>query len=222
MLEWIRARLPAGSRLLELGCGPGNFLAALVDAGYEAYGLDISATAVERLRRLGFRTAAGTIRDYPAGWPEVEAVVMIEVLEHLEDPAGVLGAIRERFPRAALLLTVPSPRFWMARRGRMAADYPPNHLTRWAPAALERLLQRVGYGRVEVEMPPPSPAEWTGSGLTVRLVRGAGRLNPAAGQKTAVRAARWGGKARWYVLWPYMQYLRGRGYSAASLVAIAR
>jgi SAM-dependent methyltransferase len=222
VFSWIIRNIPAGGRILDLGCGPGNFLAALSDRGYRAFGLDIAAKAVQRLQALGFQVAQGSIEDYPEEWPpELDAVVMIEVLEHLENPVETVQRVRHRFPAATLLITVPSPYFWMARKGRLPSDYPPNHLTRWTPRALEQVLKRVGY-TPRIIIPPPSPSEWTGTGIGKFVLRdGPDRVRLNSPQCRVV-AALLLSTLKWYLLWPYMKYLHMRGFSAASIVAIGR
>lgn len=80
------ARLAPGSRLLVPGCGLGHEVIALADRGHRVIGLDVSPTALERLRRaLGehpeVTTAFGDWRRFPddleaspaSGQPELDA-----------------------------------------------------------------------------------------------------------------------------------------------------
>ena len=76
----------------------------------------------------------------PTTW-EPSVITMFEVLEHLPDPAEFLAEIRQRFSTSTFILSVPSPRRWTkAGNHRDAADYPPNHLTRWNSAELAASL----------------------------------------------------------------------------------
>lgn len=50
-LEGFAARLPAGGRVLDLGCGPGYYAAKLAEWGFEADATDASAEMVARAAR---------------------------------------------------------------------------------------------------------------------------------------------------------------------------
>ncbi len=59
--DWSAARIPGDDGLLsrcsgptlDIGCGPGRLVAALTTGGIDALGIDISAGAVARARKLG-------------------------------------------------------------------------------------------------------------------------------------------------------------------------
>lgn len=56
----------AGLKALDLGCGWGNNLRFLRDAGFDAYGIEISRTAVESMRdEFGVHVVQGTFLDLP-------------------------------------------------------------------------------------------------------------------------------------------------------------
>jgi hypothetical protein len=66
---------PAPARVLEVGCGDrGGVVSALVDAGYDAIGVDPRAPAGPRFRQMDFREVEG----------EFDAVVAGRVIHHLD------------------------------------------------------------------------------------------------------------------------------------------
>ncbi|MFL5911307.1 MAG: class I SAM-dependent methyltransferase [Gaiellaceae bacterium] len=84
---------PAPARVLEVGCGDrGGVVPALVDAGYDATGVDPRAPAGPRFLQTDFREVAGTF----------DAVVAGRVIHHL-DP---LGDAVDRLASLAPLLIV--------------------------------------------------------------------------------------------------------------------
>lgn len=224
--HWIQQRMPRGSKILDLGCGTGTFLALLTAHGYECYGLDVAEEPVSRLAKRGYQVRVGDLSAYPPDWPQVEVVSLLEVLEHLEDPRGTIAEIRRRFPHSSVLVTVPSGRFWGAKSGPVTSDYPPNHLTRWTPKALKQLLESCGY-RASVVLPAPSSSEWSGTGIVTRiraLRRRSYGVSPTAPPETmggTERSLALLTALKRLVLAPYMAYLRLRGFSAASMLAIA-
>jgi SAM-dependent methyltransferase len=91
------ARLPAGARLIDAGCGPGLVAEAFLEAGFTVHGVDLSA---EMLRRAQMRCArfAGRTSFQQGSVLEMkpdavfDAAVSRFVLHHLRDPAAFLRA----------------------------------------------------------------------------------------------------------------------------------
>lgn len=72
--------------VLDAGCAMGYLVAALRDRGVEAYGIDISAYAISKVREdvRPFCKVGSLTEPLPAGLPDrYDLVVTIEVLEHL-------------------------------------------------------------------------------------------------------------------------------------------
>ncbi len=90
-LGYIR-RFASGGKVLDVGCGIGNFLKFIHDRGYEPYGLDVSGFAVDYVKNeLGFPVARGTFEAVPPDWGEFNVITLHHVLEHLTDPISCLA-----------------------------------------------------------------------------------------------------------------------------------
>ena len=121
-VELLRGAGIERGRLLDVGCGPGWAMEVFASAGYEAAGVDVSDAAVEEARRRGLDARAldvdGTGADLLAsslGGP-YDAVTLLEVLEHLLDPAEVLDKIQRLLrPGGALVASLPNE-IHLARR----------------------------------------------------------------------------------------------------------
>ncbi len=68
--QLLRGRIAPGMRVVDAGCGSGRNLVYLLRKGYEVFGADVDAQAVEQVRRL----AAALAPNLPAGNFRVEAV----------------------------------------------------------------------------------------------------------------------------------------------------
>ena len=55
--QFLRGRIRPGMRLLDAGCGEGRNLVYALSAGYEVFGCDADAAAVNAMRRLAARLA---------------------------------------------------------------------------------------------------------------------------------------------------------------------
>jgi SAM-dependent methyltransferase len=85
-LAELRARLPTGASVLDLGCGNGVPVArSLAAAGYQVTGVDISDVQVERARHLvltgTFIRADATTIEFPA--QSFDAIVCLYALIHM-------------------------------------------------------------------------------------------------------------------------------------------
>lgn len=110
------AGLAQGGLVLDVGCGTGGNLASLA-ADHRCVGVDPSVAAIEHARRrfpgIDYRVgqAPGDVADVLA---DADAVMLMDVLEHVEDDRGLLMSIVEPMrPGALVLVTVPADmRLW--------------------------------------------------------------------------------------------------------------
>lgn len=79
-------------RILDVGCGPGQFARFLQDMGYEKYrGVDFSGTAVEMARaNCDFEFRQGDALKADTYKPDFDVFVSLETLEHLNKDLDVL------------------------------------------------------------------------------------------------------------------------------------
>jgi 2-polyprenyl-3-methyl-5-hydroxy-6-metoxy-1,4-benzoquinol methylase len=159
-LAFLLEHVPAGARVLDVGCGEGWFTGALMRAGREAIGVDV---AEEPLRRARERERGLDLRLVPAegAWPledvSFDAVWAGEVIEHVADTAGWLSEVRRVLRSGgALVLSTPAheplARLALGLSGRaFAAHFDPrsDHLRFYTRRALVELLEDFGFERIE-------------------------------------------------------------------------
>jgi SAM-dependent methyltransferase len=167
LLRILAANLPAGGRVLDLGCGDGRTLGTWIsDRVAEYVGVDVSATAVERARSLGLD--ARKLEDasaLPFEDGSVDAVVSIEVLEHMLAPPEAVAEVRRVLrPGGVFVATVPNVVYWRWRRDlalkgiwnpygdedSVEAPWRDPHVRFFTVGALERMFSRAGFPDVEV------------------------------------------------------------------------
>ena len=137
-IELINRARP--TTILELGCGEGFVLSALAEGGIEAEltGIDLSERAVRVARqRLGNRATIEhrDARELIEDGRKFDMVVMLEVLEHIPNPAQMLP-ILDRLSSGWLLLSVPwEPVFmasnFMALKNIRRLGNDPDHVNHW-------------------------------------------------------------------------------------------
>ncbi len=142
--------------MVDLGCGSGNLLfnSGLTPATL-AVGLDASRGALrfclERrgARPAGFAQAIGNA--LPLAGNTADLVILVEVIEHLDDPGTVLNEIHRILkPGGRLFLTTPNYRWpspwpvleWLAdHSGLVAQMKDAQHVQAFTPPSMRQLLE---------------------------------------------------------------------------------
>jgi 2-polyprenyl-3-methyl-5-hydroxy-6-metoxy-1,4-benzoquinol methylase len=158
----VARELAGHRRVLDVGCGPGTMIGNL-GPGHDSVGTDLSTRQIEYARRT---YGAGGSRFYavsPARLPEEEgafdAVTLVELIEHLS-PLDVDETMREALarlqPGGKLIVTTPNFRSaWplveaaVDRLGEVGYD--DQHINKFGPARLMRLLERHGLQQRQLE-----------------------------------------------------------------------
>ncbi len=161
-VQGIPAFVPGG-KALDVGCGFGLILDLLKSIGWQTHGIDVSASAIELVRKKGHTGVCGELHAglYPAGY--FDAVIMSHSIEHLSDPRSYLRIARETLkPQGQLIALAPNARSLGFRLfGRAWAPIEtPRHLFVPSPEALKGLLCEAGFS---VESMKYTGASWSQS-----------------------------------------------------------
>jgi len=160
----FEASFAAGARVLDVGCGKGRDVVALLDMGFDAWGVEpndaMRARALARDPRMAGRIGAaglpGLGQPFGGGF---DAVVCCAVLMHLapddlpaalEALAGVLGS------RGRLLLALPEMRADLLVDGH---DPDGRAFANHAPGRVQALLAGVGLALLRAEEIPTSSTD---------------------------------------------------------------
>lgn len=141
-------------RVLEVGCGNGDFLVEARDAGFDIQGIDVSESAVAIANRiLGEGTArAGQLEDLNIAPDSLDIVVLADVIEHVRDPAQLMARVRRILkPGGVVFVATPSLDSLSARlMGRFWVEYKLEHLFYFDQKTISRLLVQAGFGSLAV------------------------------------------------------------------------
>lgn len=167
----VEALVPSGaSRILELGCAEGALGASLESRGAHVTGIEadeqsasVAATRLSRVLAMPIESALSRLDG------TFDAAVAADVLEHLEDPVGVLRALRDA--ASLLVFSVPNGSHVSVLAGVLQGRWDPSlegllafdHRTYAGRSGWEALLNAAGW-RVEgwraVALLPPRAARW--------------------------------------------------------------
>jgi 2-polyprenyl-3-methyl-5-hydroxy-6-metoxy-1,4-benzoquinol methylase len=116
-LHWLRTLLKyklQPAKILELGSAHGGFVALMRWAGFDACGLELSPSIVEFARRtFDIPILLGQIEDQQIEPASLDAIVLMDVLEHLPNPVRTLRRCLELLKPEGLLI-IQTPEFPIA------------------------------------------------------------------------------------------------------------
>lgn len=146
--------------VLDLGCGKGEFLEILREAGVEAYGVDLNRQMVQASEEKGLVVYQGDALAHLAGLPDgsLGGIFAAHLVEHLPVPAlGELAqlALAKLQPDAYIILETPNPLCLWALANYFYMDM--SHVKPVHPQALSFVLEMQGLRDVEVRYLHPVP-----------------------------------------------------------------
>jgi SAM-dependent methyltransferase len=149
-----RYRGTHGGRLLEIGCGHGDFLAEAVRAGYDVTGVEYALPSARKAReRLGAgHVICGEVSCVESGRRTFDVCVLADVIEHTRDPHAFLESIRRLLkPGGVLFIATPSLDSWSGRlMGARWMELKPEHLFYFDRATIQTALQGSGFDEVYI------------------------------------------------------------------------
>jgi SAM-dependent methyltransferase len=141
-----------GDRVIDLGCGRGEFLLLLKEEGIEGYGIDLNEEMLLSSREKGLKVvkaeAVSHLESIPPG--KITGIFASQLIEHLPPDIGkrLVELAFEKLPSGGrLILETINPGSLFAL-SRFFTDF--SHIRPIHPEALRFIYQAAGFSRVEV------------------------------------------------------------------------
>lgn len=148
-LSWPPA---TGGRLLDVGCGNGEFLCRASSLGWEVVGIDIDEAAVATCHGLGLDVHVGGIDMFDPVKEQFDGITLSHVIEHVHDPLRVLQSCH-RLLRPGGWVWVETPNLDSCGHRTYHRDWrglePPRHLVLFTRDSLYRSLLDAGFFSIE-------------------------------------------------------------------------
>lgn len=138
---------PAG-RLLDFGCGPGNFLVEARAQGYTVVGQEVAPLFLDVCRRRGIAVAEDLAEIAAQHGRSFDCITSFDVIEHHPDPLQMLRDLRGLLrPGGTLMISTHDIGNWFARAygPRWRHLNPIGHLTFFTRRTLTLMLERAGF-----------------------------------------------------------------------------
>jgi len=149
---------PLDAVVVDVGCGGGALLRImrrLGPRGWRLVGVDLSDAAIRKLADDAIEGRAGRFETMEWNLASPDVIVMNQVIEHLDNPSGVVRRSFELLkPGGILLVETPSVDAWDARLfwdRHWGGWHTPRHWTLYTPDTLSALAQGHGFELVEVK-----------------------------------------------------------------------
>jgi ubiquinone/menaquinone biosynthesis C-methylase UbiE len=113
ILETLKAELPHGAEVLDVGCGNGVISRNLGAQKFNVKGIDVSEKAIAKAKDLNnfsnVKFEVKSAEELVADGTRYHAIICSEVLEHLNEPARLLSVLHEVLHKdGVLIVTVPN------------------------------------------------------------------------------------------------------------------
>ncbi len=142
--------IPAGARVLDVGCGLANFRSCVPQADYT--GLDPHMAKDRQSTKIRGETLPEHLVAHAASY---DAVCAFQVLEHVKAPAVLFAEMVEAAkPGGQIFVGVPHVPSAMTRIPNFVMNAPPHHMTWWTISALAELAQKAGAIVEKIEIVP--------------------------------------------------------------------
>lgn len=149
-------------RLLDIGCGTGDFLKIANDSGYQAEGAEISNFAQEYCQSQGLKVYLGNLVSLNLPESSFDCITMWDLIEHVSDPGAYLKEAKRLLKNDGLLaLKTPNVDLELFKIIRLFNRiipqisyllHPYKHLFYFSPETLSKPLELCGFQILKIKM----------------------------------------------------------------------
>lgn len=162
-----------GQRLLDIGCGNGDFLVGARGAGWQVSGVEPDPKAADAARQRGVDVTVGTVDLLADKSDCFDAITLSHVIEHVHEPKQLLQAV-QRLLKPGGIVYIDTPNIQSKGAQLFGKNWrgieTPRHLVLFNPVSLSGLLSTTGFRYIKIER---RTAVWQGTYLSsLRMAAG--------------------------------------------------
>ena len=147
-------KVKEGARLLDMGCGNGEFLLRARSADWDVVGVDFDSKAVEFARSKGLDVRLGGVEMLDPSVEQFDVITLCHVIEHVHHPVEML--------QACYKLLKPDGFLWLETPNIMSEGYrlfgidwlaldPPRHLVLFNLKSMKNALSAAGFSEIDIQ-----------------------------------------------------------------------
>jgi SAM-dependent methyltransferase len=144
--EFVRKNSLKGKKVVEIGCGRGEYLNIMRQCGVDSYGIEYGDDSVSQCVKDGLKVFKGFIEDENNRIEKApfDAFFILSFLEHLPDPNSALRGIYNNLADDAVGI-VEVPNFDMILRNKLFSEFMRDHLFYFTRESLGVALSLNGF-----------------------------------------------------------------------------
>ncbi|EKD86450.1 MAG: hypothetical protein ACD_37C00282G0005 [uncultured bacterium] len=139
--------------VIDVGCGDGYFVYALMNAKAKSIGIEPSDIATKLAREKGVKVLRNYVDDRFKLGKKADAFVTLEVFEHISNPEKLLTNVK-KFLKVDGYGLVEVPSLVKALRDNRYYDFFPDHVAYYSPTSLSYMLQQNGFDVLSIKHSP--------------------------------------------------------------------
>ncbi len=141
------------NKLLDVGCGVGNFLELAKKRGWEVFGTEYTDKAIQVCQSKGISMHQGVLTSKWFNPEEFDIITSFEVIEHINNPIEEVNNINQLLRKGGLFYFT-TPNFNALERFILKADFNiisyPEHLCYYTPKTINYLLTNNNFKKVKL------------------------------------------------------------------------
>lgn len=151
--NFVKKHSLKGKKIIEIGCGRGEYLSIMEKTGVKAYGLEYLEESVTKCVKNGLKVSKGFIENSTKrlNHRPFAGFFILNFLEHLPDPNSVLNGIDNNLSEGAVGI-VEVPNFEMILKKNLFSEFTRDHLFYFTKETLETTLKLNGFEMINCEV----------------------------------------------------------------------
>ena len=139
-----------GKKIVEIGCGQGEYLSIMKECGANTYGIEYSKKSVKQCFKKGLKVSQGFVDNaqFKIDYAPFDAFFMLSFLEHLPSPCETLRGIYNNLKEEGVGI-VEVPNFNMIVKKKLFSEFISDHLFYFSKDTLRRTLEISGFEVIE-------------------------------------------------------------------------
>ena len=136
------SHLLSGKKILDVGCGEGQFVDFAMRRSWEVLGIELSDSAVALCEKFGLPVKKADVFDRGLHQASFDMIMLSEVIEHVPNLIDFVKRLEQLLAKGGVLY-LTTPNFNSLDRRVLGADWRvihPEHITYFTPRTLSRLV----------------------------------------------------------------------------------